>query len=232
MTGPRKRRITRTRTLAIGYVRVSTEDQVTNGASLDAQRTALTAEAERRGWDLELVADEGLSAKNLNRPALQAALERLDRGDADVLVAVRLDRISRSNSDFSGLLKKAIGNRWSLVLLDSPIDMSTPSGKAMAQMQSVFAELERDLIGARTREGMAQRKLDGYRPTEKNPTGRPAGRPRELMAEVRDRIVTEHGQGLSLAAIARQLNVEGIPTAQGGVKWYPATVRKIAMAGL
>ncbi|WP_344470656.1 recombinase family protein, partial [Nakamurella flavida] len=69
---PRRPVSTRVRPLALGYVRVSTVDQVDTGASLDAQRAALTAEAAQRGWDLELVADEGLSAKNLNRPALTA----------------------------------------------------------------------------------------------------------------------------------------------------------------
>lgn len=80
------KRVTRPRPLALAYVRVSTDEQANEGASLDAQRAALTAEADRRGWDVELVADEGVSAKNLNRPGLADALVRLDRGDADVLL--------------------------------------------------------------------------------------------------------------------------------------------------
>lgn len=79
--------------LALAYIRVSTTDQAENGASLDAQRATLIGEADRRGWDVEIVADEGLSAKNLNRPALQTALTRLDRGQAQYLLAVRLDRV-------------------------------------------------------------------------------------------------------------------------------------------
>lgn len=68
---------------ALGYCRVSTGDQVNSGAGLDAQRAALQAEAARRGWQLELVIEEGLSAKDLNRPALarifRAAVEVHDR---------------------------------------------------------------------------------------------------------------------------------------------------------
>lgn len=117
MSSPRKRPGSRLRPLALGYIRVSTADQVENGASLDAQRTALTIEADHRGWDLELVADEGLSAKNMNRPALAAALDRLDRGDADALLSVRLDRVSRSVADFAGLVDRAGRKGWGLVLL-------------------------------------------------------------------------------------------------------------------
>src|SRR3712207_1768458 len=94
----------RGRPLALAYVRVSTEEQVSEGASLAGQRQALTVEANRRGWDVEVVADEGLSARSLNRPGLQHALERLDEGSADALLAVRLDRVSRSVADFAGLL--------------------------------------------------------------------------------------------------------------------------------
>src|SRR4051812_47038336 len=107
----------RSRPLALAYVRVSTAEQANEGASVDAQRAALGAEAERRGWDLEVVADEGYSAKDLRRPGLVSALERLDRGAADSLIAVRLDRVSRSVADFAGLLARAKKRSWRIVLL-------------------------------------------------------------------------------------------------------------------
>src|SRR5689334_19964591 len=101
------KRANRVRPLALGYVRVSTAEQATEGASLEAQQEALTAEADRRGWELEMVSDAGWSAKNLRRPGLTDALVRLDRGQADALVAVRLDRVSRSVADFAALLARA-----------------------------------------------------------------------------------------------------------------------------
>ena len=67
---------TRSRPLALGYVRVSTAGQVTEGASLDAQRAALVAEADRRNWDVEIVADEGLSAKSIKNRAEKAVASR------------------------------------------------------------------------------------------------------------------------------------------------------------
>ena len=61
----------------LGYARVSTEEQGRSGIGLEAQREAITAECERRGWVLlEVIEDAGYSAKNLNRPGIQSALER------------------------------------------------------------------------------------------------------------------------------------------------------------
>ncbi len=219
MSVPRKRLSTRLRPLALGYVRVSTADQVENGASLDAQRTALTGEADRRDWDLELVADEGLSAKNMNRPALQAALARLDRGEADTLISIRLDRVSRSVADFAGLLDRAGRKGWGLVLLSPALDLADPAGRFTANVLASAAQYERELISARTKEGMAQRKVDGWA------GGRSAGRPRVLDENVRGRIVAAHTAGQGWSAIARELNEAQVPTARGGAMWHPSTVR-------
>lgn len=211
----------RRRPLALGYVRVSTVDQVELGASLDAQRTALTDEADRRGWDLELVADEGLSAKNMNRPGLTSALERLDRGDADSLMAIRLDRVSRSVADFAGLIDRAGRKGWGIVLLSPALDLADPAGRFTANVLASAAQYERELIGARTREGMAQRRAEGVQ----------LGRRLELDSAVRARILAEHSDGSGWSAIARSLNDDAVPTAHGGVTWYPATVRKIVVTG-
>lgn len=217
---------TRQRPLALAYVRVSTADQADNGASLDAQRAALTAEAERRGWDLELVADEGLSGKNMNRPALVDALNRLDRGEADTLMSVRLDRVSRSVADFAGLLDRAGRKGWGLVLLSPALDLADPAGRFTANVLASAAQYERELIGARTREGMAQRKAEGW------PNGKPTGRPRALPDDVRAHIVTAHQGGQGWSAIARQLNADGVPTARGGTVWHPSAVRAVALSAV
>ncbi len=226
MSTPRKRPSNRLRPLALGYVRVSTADQVDNGASLDAQRTALTAEADRRGWDLELVADEGLSGKNMNRPALLEALDRLDRGEADTLISIRLDRVSRSVADFAGLLDRAGRKGWGLVLLSPALDLADPAGRFTANVLASAAQYERELISARTKEGMAQRRVDGWA------GGRSAGRPRVLDENVRGRIVAAHTAGQGWSAIARELNEAQVPTARGGAMWHPSTVRAAFQSGI
>ena len=123
-----------TSTLALAYLRVSTLGQVEHGASLDAQETILRDEAERRGWDVEFIREEGRSAKNLNREKLQEALRRLDKGEAQVLLSVRLDRISRSVSDFSQLMARSQRRGWEIVVSGSAIDTTGASGKFSAHI--------------------------------------------------------------------------------------------------
>jgi DNA invertase Pin-like site-specific DNA recombinase len=147
---------------------------VESGAGLDAQRAALTAEAERRGWQIELVADEGLSAKDLRRPALTAALDRLDRGEAGVRLATKLDWVSRSVRDFAGLLDRAQRHDWTIVLVDLG-DTSTPAGEMTANVIASAAQYERRLIGQRTREGLAAKRAAGVR------LGRPSVLPVEVV---------------------------------------------------
>lgn len=219
MTAPRSRR---SRTAApavvraIGYARVSTDGQVESGAGLAAQRAAITERGDREGWAVELVADEGMSGRSVaSRPALVEALARLDRGDADVLVAAKLDRVSRSVADFAALLDRARRNGWRLVLLDLGVDTSTDAGEFVANTVANSAQYERRLIGTRTREGLAAKRAAGVR------LGRPGGIPAETLA----RIVAEHQAGATLVAIARGLTEDGVPTARGGARWYPSTVR-------
>ena len=179
--------------LALAYCRVSTTEQAEEGASLDAQETRLRLEAERRGWAIEIVREEGKSAKSITgRPMLLDALRRLDAGEADVLLAVRLSRVSRSLTDFAGLYDRSGKRGWALVIPESGIDTTaeaSPTARFSAQIQAAAAELERSLISAQTKDGMAQRKREGWAPTAKNPDGRPAGRPRVLPQPVLDRIL-------------------------------------------
>lgn len=213
----RKRPPARRRPLALAYVRVSTAEQAIEGASLEAQREALVREAKSRGWDVELVADEGYSAKDLRRPGLTGALDRLDRGDADALLAIRLDRVSRSVADFAGLLSRAKRRGWRLVLLSPDLDTEDAAGKFTAHVLAAAAEYERDLIGARTKEGMAQRRAEGVH----------VGRPRSLPESVVQRIVSDRAGGLTLRSIAEGLTRDGVPTARGGRAWSPSSVQGV-----
>jgi DNA invertase Pin-like site-specific DNA recombinase len=204
-------------TTAILYTRVSTTDQMENGASLAAQESTLRAMAERRGWDVVVKREEGRSAKNMNRPELQEALRMLDRGEAHVLVAVRLDRVSRSVRDFATLLDRAQRRGWGIAFSETDIDTTTPGGMLTVHVLSAAAQFERALISVRTKEGMAQKAKEGQT----------FGR--EVAADflpVYRRVLDLHAAGASLNGIAATLNVEGVATAKGG-KWYASTVRAI-----
>jgi DNA invertase Pin-like site-specific DNA recombinase len=205
----------------VAYCRVSTEEQAISGLGLAAQEKAIRAECRRRGLPLVAVhTDAGLSGKTLVRPALTAALAALDSGAGSVLMVAKLDRLTRSVHDATGLMLAADKGGWGLVALDAPVDTTTPQGAAMAQVLAVFAELERRLIGERTKAALAVKRSQGVR----------LGRPPTLSADVVERIVNAWEAGGTWSAISRDLNDEGVPTAQGGRCWYPATVRYVALA--
>ncbi|HZM56021.1 MAG TPA: recombinase family protein [Acidimicrobiales bacterium] len=202
----------------IGYLRVSTEEQAVSGLGLGDQRAVIAAEASRRDWaDVEFLSDEGYSAKNLSRPSIATALDMLRKGQASVLVVSKLDRLSRSLLDFATLMDRARREGWELVVLDLAIDTTVPSGQLMANVMAAFAEYERQLIGARTSAALQQLKAQGKR----------LGRPRTLPAEVTARIVASRAEEETLAAIADALNADGVPTARGGARWYPSTVKAV-----
>lgn len=202
----------------VGYVRVSTDQQADSGAGLAAQRAAILAEVERRGWRLvEMAEDAGVSGKDLKRPGVQAALDALGEGRADTLVVAKLDRLSRSLQDFSGLMATAQTQRWALVALDANVDTSTPAGETLISMLAVFSQFERRLISQRTKDALAAKRAEGVK----------LGRPRRLPDEVRRRITREHAEGKTLTQIAQALNDDGVPTAQGGKRWWPATIRAV-----
>jgi DNA invertase Pin-like site-specific DNA recombinase len=205
---------------AIGYIRCSTEEQADSRAGLEAQRSAILAEARRRGWDeaeLTIVEDAGFSGRDLHRPGIEAALDSLRRRKADTLVVSKLDRLSRSLVDFAGLMDRASRERWALIALDVNIDTSTPAGEAAAAMLAVFAQFERRVIGERTKAALAVKKAAGVR----------LGRPRVISDAVVARIEAERASGRSLRAIADSLNGDEIPTARGGRRWYVSTVQSV-----
>ncbi|GAA1997287.1 recombinase family protein [Microbacterium pumilum] len=204
-------------TTMIGYLRVSTEEQATSGLGLEAQRDTITRYATAHGWDVVWYVDEGLSAKSLDRPQLQAALTRLHPKKRDVagLLVAKLDRLSRSVHDFSGLLKLANARKWSVVAIDLGVDTSTPTGKLVANVMMSVAEWEREIIGERTSAAMQAARRQG----------KTFGFPSALDPATGARLV-ELRASLTLAGTADALNAEGLTTATGG-QWNANTVAKV-----
>jgi DNA invertase Pin-like site-specific DNA recombinase len=203
----------------VGYVRVSTEEQGASGAGLAVQRASIEEECGRRGWTLvTIIEDAGYSAKDLRRPGVKLALETLQQGGASGLVVAKLDRLSRSMLDFTAIMATAQKQGWALVALDCAVDTTTPAGEAMANVLATFAQFERRLISQRTRDALAAKRASGVQ----------LGRRREISRAVAERIVREREAGTTWTAIADQLNADGIPTAHGGSRWWPSTVRAIA----
>ena len=205
---------------AIGYVRVSTVEQGDSGAGLEAQRRAIAAYCEARGWTLVRVEQGVTSGASTNgRHGLADALAAIRRGEAGTLIVAKLDRLSRSVGDFAAMLTDARREGWNLAVLDLGVDLSTPMGEAMAGMASVFAQFERRVIGERTRAALAVKRSQGVR----------LGRPRLINAPLRRRIHRLRAEGRTMQAIADKLNAEGVPTVGGG-RWQPSTIDRVLKA--
>jgi DNA invertase Pin-like site-specific DNA recombinase len=126
----------------------------------EAQRDSIDAEAQRRGWDVEYSSDEGASGRYINS-SLREALQLLASGQGDGLVVAKLDRPSRSFVNAANIIEAAQVQGSPLALLDPGLDLTTAAGGVVAMNLVSFAQYERELIGERTKAGLAAKKRRG-----------------------------------------------------------------------
>lgn len=148
---------------AVGYVRVSTEEQAREGISIEAQEERIRALATAKGWQLvEIIRDAGYSGKNLNRPGAQSVIESCRQGTTNVLVVYKVDRLTRKQKDLWHLLEEVFeANQVGFVSVTEAFDTTTAAGKAFLGMLGTFAQLERDLVSERTREALGHKRNKG-----------------------------------------------------------------------
>ena len=143
-------------TRTIAYLRVSTDKQADRGVSLDAQRSKAKAYAEL--YDLELVeviVDAGESAKSLDRPGLQRALAMLKKGEAEALLVVKLDRLTRSVVDLGSLVDRYFApGKAALLSVGEQIDTRSAAGRLVLNVLASVSQWEREAIGERTATAM------------------------------------------------------------------------------
>ncbi|WP_420625844.1 recombinase family protein [Candidatus Poriferisodalis sp.] len=147
----------------ISYARVSTGAQATSGLGIEAQHRAVRDAAVERGWQIvDYCTDDAVSAsiEPKQRPQLGAALARLDAREADVIVAVRLDRLIRSLRDLQTLLDLSAEGGWEFIGLDIPVNSDLPVGSFLRSVIGAFNELERALISERTKSALAVMPMD------------------------------------------------------------------------
>jgi len=146
----------------IGYARVSTREE---RQVLDRQRDALSKAGCAR------IFEDRLSGAETDRPGLAACLDYLRPGD--VLTVLDLDRLGRRAHALIGLIEDLEARGVAFKALNSPMDTTTPAGRAFLQIQAAFAEMERNLIRQRVKEGLAAARARGRR----------GGRPRIMTPE-------------------------------------------------
>jgi DNA invertase Pin-like site-specific DNA recombinase len=181
----------KTRKVAV-YVRVSKHDQTTEN-----QRRELAEVAERAGWDVVAVfSDEGISgAKGRDkRPGFDALMKAVTRREVDMVAAWSVDRLGRSMQHLVETLSAIRAAGADLYLHKQALDTTTPSGRAMFGMLSVFAEFEREMIVERVRAGMATAKAKG----------KSVGRPK-ASEETLQRIRELRAQGVGMLKVAREV---------------------------
>lgn len=173
------------------YARVSTHDQQT----LPMQNRAMREYAVRRGWIIALQIREvgsGASERELREKLLAAARRR----EIDVVLVWRLDRWGRSVADLVTTLQELSHLGVGFVSITETLDLTTPTGRAMAGLLAVFAEFEREILRERVRAGLAQARQNGKR------LGRPPTAARKA-----DAVQKLYDHGISKAAIARRLRI-------------------------
>ena len=219
----------------IGYVRVSTDEQVREGASLEAQKHKITAWTESLDGELLFIAEDAwISGKLIrNRDGLRGAIEAACAEKA-VLVIYSLSRLSRSTRDTLMLADKLDKAGADLVSLSERIDTTTAAGKMVFRMLAVLNEFERDQISERTSAILQHKKAKGevYSPI-------PYGFRREGNKLIEDKkeqrvvllIQKQKVDGYSLRKIASELNNKGIPAKRGG-RWFPSTIRYLLLNSL
>ncbi|MEM8885177.1 MAG: recombinase family protein [Planctomycetota bacterium] len=216
----------------LAYCRVSTLEQAQEGVSLEAQKTRIHAYAEAHGYVVSAVEiEEGVSGKTLARPALQNALRRLRRCEADGLAVMRLDRLSRATSDVLALVARSEQERWALHSVSESLDTSTPHGRFAVTILAGLAQMERETIAERTKTALGELRRQGKRISGKPPLGFAFDDGRLVPVE-REQIVLQEmerlrGDGFGARRIAGQLNEGGVVNPRTGRLWSPSTVASI-----
>ena len=217
---------------AVGYIRVSTEEQAKEGISLDNQAASITAYCKAKEWDLtEIITDEGLSAKDLKREGVQKLIAMVKAKKFDMLIVYRLDRLTRSIRDL-GYLTQDLFDKHDVAFssIRESFDTSTATGRLMLNLIGCIAQWERETIAERTRDGLRYKKskLERYGPV---PFGfeldgkdlRPNKDELTIVDRIRD---LRHRLRFSYRAIANRLNAEGVRT-RAGRKWFASSIRVI-----
>ena len=217
---------------AIGYLRVSGQDQAENGAGLPIQRQAITAFCQREKIELAGIAeDAGVSGAIADRPGLVAVEQGIASGEVQAVIVHRLDRLARDL-----LVQERLLADWTsrgvklLSVLEPNLGEDSPERKFVRQLLGAVAELDKARVVARLRWGrQAKARRGGFSGGQvatgyKLEGGHLVVDPEE--ARTVKRIAAMKRKGATAYAIAKVLNGEGIPTKRGK-RWTPAGVTRL-----
>ena len=218
---------------AVGYIRVSTEDQAKEGVSLDNQRQKIKSYCQLKDLTLEkIIKDSGISAKNLNRPGVQKVITMARKKEIDAVVVFKLDRIFRSTVDAIETTKMFDKMGISFHSIFETLDTKSAMGRLFFTLTAALAEMERRIIGERTKEALAYKRSRNEKTGGDIPYGFNLTENRLLVENEDEQGVIRlihrlKQQGLSLRKISKKLEQEGFKTKRGNGHWHPQTVSAI-----
>jgi site-specific DNA recombinase len=215
---------------AIGYIRVSTDEQAKEGMSLENQETKIRDYCKLKDFEIiEIIQDAGISAKNLRRPGAQKVLEMAQEKMIDAVVVYKLDRMFRSTVDALETTKQF--DKWNVSFhsIQEALDTKSAMGKFFFTLTAALAEMEREIIGERTRDVLQRKKANGE-VYGNIPFGFKKFKGKLLAHNDEQKTVLTilgmQEQGLNLSQISRELNRAGFKTKKGN-RWYPQTVKNV-----
>ncbi len=220
---------------AVGYIRVSTDEQAREGISLAMQEAKILLYAQTYELELvEIICDEGLSAKSIKgRPGVQRALDMCYAGKVAALVVYKLDRLARNTMESLAIAEKLNGKGVSLQSVTEHLDTHSALGRLYFTFNTAIAQFERELIGERTKAALDHKKATG-KVFNHAPYGYDAV-DGNLQANLLEQdglqyITRSRNDGATFRQIADGLNAKKIPS-KTGKGWTHAVVRKICARG-
>ncbi len=197
---------------AVGYIRVSTDEQATNGVGLATQTEHIRLFAKSQGWEVSEIIRDEMTGTRLDRPGLERVVEGAKSNAFDVVLVYKIDRLARKQSHLLHLVEEVFEkNDVGFKSVTQPFDTTTAMGKAFLGMLGVFAQLERDTISERTRDALAHKKVMGVH-CGRPPFGYRRGKSDRLekdpvQQKTISRIKRLRGEGRSLREISGLLSV-------------------------
>ena len=210
------------------YIRVSTFDQAREGFSLREQEERLKEFCKFKRYNIyKVYQDAGISAKNDKRPAYQEMIEDVKKGNINVIVALKLDRLTRSVYDIEKLMKFVNDYECDIDCMADESNTTTSNGRMVMRIMTSVSQNEIEKCSERTKFGMAGAIKNGHIP---NRTGLGFKRenkklvPDSLTKDIIVRIFDLYLEGKSHQAIANIYNKEKV---LGKTNWYDSTIQKI-----
>ena len=210
------------------YIRVSTFDQVREGFSLGEQEERLKEFCNFRRYNIyKIYQDAGISAKNDKRPAYQEMIEDVKKGNINVIVALKLDRLTRSVYDIEKLMKFVNNYECDIDCMADESNTTTSNGRMVMRIMTSVSQNEIEKCSERTKFGMAGAIKNGHIPNRTGLGFKKKNKklvPDPLTKDIIVRIFDLYLEGKSHQAIANIYNKEKV---LGKTNWYDSTIQKI-----